>query len=183
MSGLGRGGLVTTNRLEELWRGALPFASLVLLVCIDLAPLPSAAPTTIAPLLCLAGIFFWTVHRPDLLGNGLVLLLTLVLDATAGLPVGLTALALFATRMALLAPPRFFAGRSFLVLWACFAAATALLLGLRWLIAGLYWQHLFPFRPTAFEMLLTITAYPVVSLALAALLPYLPKTSHAAPRG
>jgi len=183
MSGLERGGLVTSSRLEELWRGALPFATVFCLLCIDLAPLPSAAPTTIAPVLWICGIFYWTVHRPDLLGHGLVLLLTLVLDATAGLPLGLTALALFATRLALLAPPRFFAGRSFLVLWACFAVATTLLLGLRWLLAGLYWQHLFAFRPTAFEILLTVAAYPLVSLLLATLLPYLPKTGHAAPRG
>lgn len=187
MSGLERRGLATSNRLDELWRSALPFASILLLVCIDLAPLPSAAPTAIAPLLCLCGIFYWSVHRPDLLGNGLMLVLTLLLDATAGMPLGLTALAYFATRLAFLAPPRFFAGRSFLVLWACFAAATVLLLSLRWLFAGLYWQHLFAFRPTAFEMLLTIAAYPMISLALTALLPYLPKLApklaHATPRG
>lgn len=183
MSGLGQHGVVTSGRIEELARGILPFLSVLLLVCIDLAPLPSPSPTAIAPLLCLCGIFFWSIHRPDLLGNGLVLALTIVLDATAGLPLGITALALFLTRLVLLAPPRFLAGRSFLVIWACFCPAVVLLLTLRWLLASLYFQHLFAFRPTAFVMLLTVAAYPLVSLLLALLQPSLPRVAHAAPRG
>ncbi len=183
MSGLERGGIVTSGRPEELLRGALPFLSVLLLVCIDLAPLPSPAPTALSPLLCLCGIFYWTVNRPDLFGNTLVLISTVVLDATSGLPLGLTAAALFATRLLLLAPPRFFAGRSFLVLWSCFSLAITLLTSLRWLLASLYFQHLFAFRPVAFELLLTIAAYPLVSLALAYLHPHLPKVAHAAPRG
>ena len=183
MSGLGRHGIVTSGRLEELARGVLPFLSVLLLICIDLAPLPSPSPTAIAPLLCLCGIFFWSIHRPDLLGNGLVFVLTIVLDATAGLPLGLTALALFATRLVLLAPPRFLVGRSFLVIWACFCPAVVLLLTLRWLLASLYFQHVFAFRPTAFVMLLTVAAYPLVSLLLALLQPSLPRVAHAAPRG
>jgi|GEM_PF-114574 len=183
MSGLERGGIVTTGRPEELLRGSLPFLSVLLLIGIDLAPLPSPAPTALSPLLCLSAIFYWTVHRPDLLGNTLVLIATVVLDATAGLPLGLTATALFVTRLLLLAPPRFFAGRSFLVLWACFSLAVTVLMTLRWLLASVYFQHLFAFRPVAFELLLTIAAYPLVSLGMARLHPYLPKVAHAAPRG
>jgi len=183
MSGLERGGIVSAGRPEELLRGSLPFLSVLLLICIDLAPLPTAAPTALSPLLCLSAIFYWTVHRPDLLGNTLVLIATVVLDATAGLPLGLTATALFVTRLLLLAPPRFFAGRSFLVLWACFSLAVTVLMTLRWLLASLYFQHLFAFRPVAFELLLTIAAYPLVSLLMARLHPSLPKVAHAAPRG
>jgi rod shape-determining protein MreD len=183
MSGLERSGIVTSGRPEELLRGALPFVSVLLLVCIDLAPLPSAAPTAIAPLLCLCGIFYWTIQRPDLFGNSLVLVAMIVLDATAGLPLGLTAAALFATRLLLLTPPRFFAGRSFLVTWACFSLAVTVLMTLRWLLASLYFQHVFTFRPVAFELLLTIAAYPLVSLLMAYLHPHLPKVAHAAPRG
>jgi rod shape-determining protein MreD len=183
MSGLDRVGIVAAGRPEELLRGALPFLSVLLLMAIDLAPLPTPAPTALAPLLCLSGIFYWTVHRPDLLGNTLVLIATVVLDATAGLPLGLTALAFFVTRLLLLAPPRFFAGRSFLVLWACYGLAVTVLMILRWLLASLYFQHLFALRPVAFELLLTTAAYPLVSFVMARLHPYLPKVAHAAPRG
>jgi hypothetical protein len=69
------------------------------------------------------------------------------------------------------------------VLWACFSFAITVLMCLRWLLASLYFQHLFAFRPVAFELLLTIAAYPLVSLALACLQPHLPKVAHAAPRG
>lgn len=182
MSGLEHRGVVTSGRPEALLRGALPFLSVLLLVCIDLAPLPGPAPSAIAPLFCLCGIFFWTVHRPDLLGNGRVFVLTVLLDATAGLPVGLTAVALFATRLILMAPSRFLAGRSFLVIWASFCPAVVLLLTLRWALASLYYQHLFAFRPSAFVMVLTIAAYPFISLVLAQLQPHLPRGSHAASR-
>ena len=183
MSGLDSGGIVTAGRSEALLRGALPFLAVLLLICIDLAAFPSPAPTALSPLLCLAAIFYWTVHRPDLMGNTLVLTATVVLDATAGLPLGLTAAAFFATRLLLHAPPRFFAGRSFLVLWACFSLAATVLLTLRWLLACLYFQHVFAFRPVAFEFFSTVAAYPLVSLAMACLHPHLPKAAHAAPRG
>jgi rod shape-determining protein MreD len=182
MSGIGRGGVVPSSRLEELLRGSLPLVALLLFMAIDLAPLPSAAPTTIAPLLSLAAIFFWTVHRPDLLGPGFVLIAALILDAAAGLPLGLTALALFLTRLTLQAPPRFLVGRSFLVIWAWFSLAVVLLLTIRWLLASIFFQHLFAFHPVVFEILLTVAAYPPVSLVLERVQPSLPKMHHAAPR-
>ena len=204
MSGLERGSVVTTSRLDELWRNALPFLSVLVLLAIDLAPLPSAAPTTIAPLCCLCGIFFWTVHRPDLLGNGLLFLLTLLLDATAGTPPGLTVLALFVTRLALVAPPRFFAGRSFVVLWACFSVAVVLLLGAAFTVTAVVRLSLHARRDEIDIMQLVgapmgyirgpfvsedhieaekLLMRAVASLALSPLLPVLPKPTHAQSRG
>lgn len=182
MSGLAQSSIGSAGRLEALARGALPCLSVLLLVCVDLTPLPSPAPTAIAPLLSLCGIFFWSIERPDLLNNALIFVLTIILDATGGLPLGLTAFALFTTRLVLLAPPRFLAGRSFLVAWACFCPAVVLLLTLRWLLASLYFEHLLAFQPTAFVILLTIAAYPLVSLLLARLQPCLPRIAHAASR-
>lgn len=182
MSGIGRGGVVSSSRPEELLRSLLPLLTLLMLMAVDLAPLPSAAPTAIAPLLSLAAVFFWTVHRPDLLGPGFVLLAALVLDAAAGLPLGLTALALFSTRLILLAPPRFLVGRSFMVIWAWFSLAVVLLLTIRWLLASIFFHHLFAFHPVLFEIVLTIAAYPPVSLMLAMVQSSLPKMTHAAPR-
>jgi len=182
MSVIGREGVTSSSRLEEFLRSLLPLLTLLVLMAVDLAPLPSAAPTAIAPFVSLAAIFFWTLHRPDLLGPGIVLAAALVLDAAAGLPLGLTALALFATRLILLAPPRFLAGRSFVVIWAWFSLAVVLLLTIRWLLLSIYFQHLFLFRPVLFEIVLTIAAYPPVSLTLAMVQPSLPKMVHAAPR-
>lgn len=179
---MGRGGVVSSNRAEELLRSLLPLLTLLVLMAVDLAPLPSAAPTAIAPVLTLPAIFFWTVHRPELLGPGLILVAALFLDAAAGLPLGLTALALFATRLILLAPPRFLVGRSFLVIWAWFSLAVVILLTIRWLLVSIYFQHQFAFHPVLFEIVLTIAAYPPVSLTLAMVQPSLPKMTHAAPR-
>jgi rod shape-determining protein MreD len=153
------------------------------MMAIDLAPIPSGSPTSIAPSLLVCAVFFWTVHRPDLLNQGIVLLLTLLLDATAGLPLGLTAIALFATRLLLLAPPRFLAGQSFLIIWASFCLAASILLSIRWLLASLFFAHFFAFRLVFFEILLTVAAYPLVSFLLALMQSSLPKIANAAPRG
>jgi rod shape-determining protein MreD len=152
------------------------------MMAIDLAPIPSASPTSIAPSLFVCAVFFWTVHRPDLLNHGIVLLLTLLLDATAGLPLGLTAIALFATRLLLLAPPRFLAGQSSLMIWGSFCLVGSILLSMRWFLASLLSSHLFAFGPVLFEILLTVAAYPVVSLLLALMQPSLPKFANAASR-
>lgn len=156
-------GTLDVNATDPLAR-LVPAASVLLLALVDLLPLPSPAPGAIAPMLALSGIFFWSIHRPDLFGPLSVFMISLVLDAAAGVPLGLTALALLVTASVLLPRRRFMQARSFTVVWLCFMLVAILVLSLRWLFASIWWWHAFRYQPVAFEIVLTIAAYPMLDM-------------------
>ena len=133
------GGLV-----DNSLRHAAPLLTGIVAVCIDVLPLPNPAPNSLAPFLTVCVVYFWTVYRPDLLSPWAVFALGLALDAVAGLPLGLTALALLLARGVLLSGQRFLLAQPFVVVWACFVPIVLLVAALRWASASLFWGRAFP---------------------------------------
>jgi rod shape-determining protein MreD len=160
-------------------RRQLPLATAVLAVLIDLLPLPSPGPDSLTTLVTLAVVFFWCLHRPDLMPPLAAFAAGLVHDALAGLPLGLTALVLLLARHVVVQHQRLFHAKSFLVVWFCFALLALAVEALRWLLACLYWVRLFPPEPVLFELALTIVLYPCVSWLLVRLHAVIPRQAHA----
>ena len=129
-----------------------------------------------ATFLCV--VFFWTIYRPDLLGPVLILILASLLDAIAGLPLGLSALAFLAVRTAAMPRERNFASTSFVIVWASFVLAAMAVLGLRWAIACLWFAHWFDLQPVAVELALTVASYPPIAYMLTKLRPLVAKVPH-----
>lgn len=170
--------LVLARPLDPL-RHQLPLATALLAALIDLMPLPSASPLAIAPSLTLCVLFFWSIHQPDLLKPWAIFLACLLLDAVAGLPLGLTAFSALVARALLGGRHRLLQAYGFPVLWACFVLAAVLVLALRWLLACLAWSHVFAFEPVVVEILLTVAAYPLVGWLLGHVQPWLVPRRHA----
>ncbi|MCB1882440.1 MAG: hypothetical protein KDG89_00350 [Geminicoccaceae bacterium] len=160
-------------------RRFLPLATAVVAVLVDLMPLPSAAPLAVAPLTTLCVLFFWSVYQPKLLGPPSIFGVCLFLDAAAGLPLGLTALAALLARALLGGRHVLLQAYGFPVLWGCFMLAAAAVLSLRWALACLSWWHLFAFEPILVEILLTVAAYPLISWLLGGMQPWLRGRRHA----
>jgi len=171
--------LLTPDHLRQSGRSAIPFATALAASAIDALPLPSAAPDAVAPVTLLGAVFFWSIHRPELLGAAAIFAVAVVHDGLTGLPLGMTPLAFLLTRSLLLPKDLFLATSPFMVVWACFALTTAVALGLRWLIATLWWQHVMPLGPSLFEACLTVLVYPLISSLLARTIPVLPRPRHA----
>ena len=99
------------------------------------------------------------VHDPDLLPPMVLFALGLVLDALGGMPPGLSALALLLVRLALLGSRRLLLAQPFVVVWAGFALVVLGFGAVRWVLAGLWWWHLFALQPSLLEALFTGRAH------------------------
>jgi rod shape-determining protein MreD len=160
-------------------RRAVPLLTVLLATLVDLLPLPDASPQGLAPLVTLAVVFFWTVHRPDLMTPLIVAAAGLLFDALAGLPLGLTALALLVARTLAASPDPVQKDGQALLAWGSFLLVATAALGLRWVVACAWWGHAFALRPVLFELLLTVAVYPLVGGLLARLRRVLPVIRHA----
>lgn len=135
-------------------------------VFIGRAPLGVPNLGSIAPLLPLAAVFFWTVRRPDLLSPLVVFLIGLVDDALAGTPFGLGALVLLTVRWTVVGQRRVFLGKPFALTWWGFAIVAPVAVAGAWLLGGLARGALAPGGPIATQLVLTLIAFPAVAWML-----------------
>ncbi len=144
-------------------RRAVPFLTAVAAALIDLLPLPDAAPAALAPLTVVAVVFFWSVHRPDLMTPLAAAAAGILFDALAGLPLGLTGLTLLLTRALAAAPDPILHDRPPLLVWGSFLLVAAAAVLARWAIVSIWSLQLFALRPVLFELALTVAVYPLVA--------------------
>jgi rod shape-determining protein MreD len=171
--------LASPGPVDRALRSLVPLLTGLAAALLDLLPLPDAAPLSLAPFLTVCVVYFWTVYRPDLLSSPAVFVIGLALDATGGLPLGLTALSLLIARGFLMSGQRFLLRQPFPVVWACFLLVVLGVAALRWLLASLFWGHAFPVEPVLFEAGLTFAVYPAIGWLLARLQRRLVAAPHA----
>ncbi len=165
--------------LQRALRSLVPFLSGVVAMILDVMPLPSPAPHMLAPFLTFAVVYFWSLHRPDLMPPVAAFALGLAFDLVAGLPLGMTAIVLLLTQRIALTPYRAALAGSFGAMWAgCLVVAIAIAL-VRWALATAWWAHAFALRPDLFQTLVTAALFPPVAWLLLRCQPLLPPVSHA----
>ncbi|HWL72013.1 MAG TPA: rod shape-determining protein MreD [Geminicoccus sp.] len=172
-------GLIT-HKAELRLRQLLPILTVALALLLDLAPLPDAGPQAQAPKLVFAVVFFWALHRPELLPPLALFLLGLAGDLVAGSLVGLGPAMLLLLREAVARQQRFLLAASPLGRWVGFAGYVAVMMVAVWLVTSahaLRWQAI---DPLAVQALLTVLAWPVVAVLLIQVHARLPRVRHAA---
>jgi rod shape-determining protein MreD len=167
------------HRLDERLRALVPLATALLAVMADALPLVHVGRAGVTPLATICVAFFWSLYRPDLFGAGTAFATGLAHDALAGLPLGLSSLALLLVRSLMVVQQRFFLARSFPVIWCCFVLLAPAVEAARWLLTSLWWGHLFALRPALLELLLTIALYPAASWLLGRIHNQIPRLIHA----
>ncbi|HEX2527260.1 MAG TPA: rod shape-determining protein MreD [Geminicoccus sp.] len=171
---------MTTGTTEHRLRQFLPTLSLALAALVDLAPIPDAAPASRGPDILIAALFFWSLHRAELVAPIPLFALGLATDFVAGSMIGLTPALLLLTREAVVRQHKLLLAMSWPVLTASFASYAAALGFLRWVMASLMagrWYHPIP---AVLGVLLTVLAWPFVVLLLMRLQTALPRMRHAA---
>jgi len=144
-----------------------------------IAPVVGAGPASLTSFATLCAVYFWSLYRPDLFTASAVFIVGLVYDALAGLPLGLSSLALLLVRNLMVVQQRFFLARSFPVIWCCFLLLAPAVEAARWLLSCLWWGHLFALRPMLLEMLITMALYPAASWLLGRIHNQIPRLIHA----
>lgn len=154
------------QRLDHGGRLALPGATAfaaVLLGCI-VWPLPYLG--SVAPPLALMAVYYWSLHRPDLLRPGLAFAVGLLHDVLQGLPLGLSAVLFVAANHIVYRQRRFVIGHSFLMMWTGFAITVVGVMLLQWFGMSLYAWHRLPLLPIVFQILFAILVFPLPCLLL-----------------
>ena len=159
----------TARAVDQFLRRLVPLLTALIAVGIDLLPIPSSAPQSLAPFVTVCVFAYWTLAVPELMTPLATFAVGLVLDAAGGLPLGLTPLALLVVRSVLLTGQRFLVAQPFPVLWGCFVLVALAVELVRWAVASLYWSHLLAVQPILFQTFLTVALYPVVSAFLSRL--------------
>ena len=167
------------RQLDAQLRGLLPFATALIAVLIDVTPLVGTGPAGLTSFATLCAVYFWSLYRPDLFSPSAAFLTGLIYDGLAGLPLGVSSLALLLVRNLMVVQQRFFLARSFPVIWCCFLLLAPAVEAARWLLSCLWWGHLFALQPALLELLVTMTLYPAASWLLGRIHNQIPRVIRA----
>lgn len=154
------------ERLDQIGRGMLPALIVLLLVLIGVVPLPLPRFGQVAPTLTLIPVYYWSLHRPNLLPPGVVFGLGLLQDLLSGSAIGVTALIFVVVQWVGRTQGRFVVGKPFILLWwgfllVAFTAAIA-----EWLVFCLLNLVLTPIQPAILRACIAIALFPLFAALL-----------------
>ncbi len=151
------------HRLDGVARNISPFFVTLLLVLVALLPLRVAAFAPIMPALALVGVFFWSVHRPDLMPIWAVFLIGFAQDLLSGGIWGPGILGLLLVHALVVWQLRFFLSASFVMIWCVFMLVAAVAMTLTWLSTCLAMLTFVDPDPAFFQYLMTVAIYPCLA--------------------
>ncbi len=153
------------HRLDVVARSISPFFVTLLLVLVGLVPLHVSDFSPIIPALTLIGVFFWSVHRPDLMPIWAVFVLGFVQDLLAGGVIGPGIIGLLIAHALVVWQDRFFLAASFAVVWCAFMLVAATALTVTWALTCIAMMTYVDPDPVFFQYLVTLAFYPCLAWA------------------
>lgn len=154
------------QRLDISVRHSTPVALTLLVTVLSVVPLGLPSGATFVPDMVLISVFYWTVHRPDLMRAWTVFVIGLFADILSGAPMGLQSLVLVLVHATIISQHKVFRGASFGVVWWAFAllAPCAHLVG----AVGAYLTTGVLIAPSVLglRLVLTVAFYPVLAWLL-----------------
>ena len=171
---------MTSTGMEDRVRQALPMATVMVAAVLGLAPLPDASPSAVAPDALLAVLFFWSLHRAELVPPAGLFLLGLATDLVAGSFTGMTPLSMRVVREVVVRRRRMLVGAGPFLRWLTFAGLTSVLAIARLALASALDRHWHDPVTTLAATMLTVLCWPLVNLLLGPVQAMLPRVRHAA---
>ena len=152
------------RRLDIAARHAFPASCTILLMLLTGAPLGIADQAALLPAVTLAGVYFWSLHRPAAMPPPVVFVIGLLFDLVGYLPLGVGVLSLLIVHGLALRWRSGLTSLGFVPAWLAFAgiAAGAALVG--WALTALLSFRLLPFGPALFQAVLSIALYPALAI-------------------
>lgn len=151
------------HHLDLTARNISPFAITVLLVMAGMVPLGVPDLSPIIPSLAMIAVYYWSVHRPDLMPVWAVFLVGLFQDLLSGAPTGPGIAALLVVHTVVGSLRRYSANASLPILWSLFGVVAAAAFVTLWLLSCLSLGVIFNPRPVLFQYLATLAAYPCLA--------------------
>jgi rod shape-determining protein MreD len=160
-------GPFSNNQRFDTWtRGAIPLLLTLVVVIFNIIPLRLPDYSQMAPDLVLMAIYYWTVHRPDLMRPWSVFVIGVIDDVLSGTPLGVTALVLLFAHWAIVSQHKVFRGQSFALLWCGFALVASGAKILMLLLAFANGYGLEDPSRLVMQYALTVALYPIIALLM-----------------
>jgi rod shape-determining protein MreD len=144
----------------------LPVATTLLAAVISVLPVQIPGYAALTPVFTLMAAYHWTIYRPDLLPPIALFAVGMTEDLLAGSPVGVNALLLLLTRVAVLGYRRYFINRNFPFVWSGFTLLAAVAMFGLWGLHCVLDLSLLDFRNAVIRAALTIAMFPLASFML-----------------
>lgn len=151
------------QRADHWARSVAPFGLCFLLIVVGLVPIRLPGYGPIMPWMLLVAVYFWALHRPDLLPPLAIFALGLLSDLLSGGQVGTSSLVLLSVFGVLRSQRLVILASSFLIQWAIFtfvALGAELLFYLANVV--LLQQGVDP-SASIFQFLMTVAVYPLLA--------------------
>lgn len=149
------------QRLDLAGRSLAPAAVTVMLVLLGMVPLYIPGYERVVPALALMSVYYWAIHRPDLVRPSAAFAIGLLQDLLSGTPLGMTALVLVLCHWVVMSQRAFFLANSFALLWTGFAFIVLGAAFVEWLAYSILSLRLVPFLAPLFQAVLTLALFPV----------------------
>ena len=144
----------------------LPVATTLFAALISVLPVQIPGYAALTPVFTLMAAYHWTIYRPDLLPPVALFGVGLTEDLLAGSPIGVNALLLLLTRVAVLGYRRYFINRHFAFVWTGFALLTSVAMFGLWALHCILDLSLLDFRNAVIRAALTVVMFPLASFML-----------------
>ena len=151
------------GRVDQTGRNIAPLALTVALMLIGMAPLHLPSYAAVAPSLPLMALYYWVIHRPDLLRPSMAFGLGLLQDLLSGTPLGMTPMIYILLYWVVLTQRRFFLGTSFAMLWFGFALIAFGAAFVGWFAYSILNLTILSPEPPLFQAIMTVTLFPPLS--------------------
>ena len=142
---------------------------LIFLLLLNAAKLPVFDLGTVTPYFLLMGVYYWLLARPTMLPFYLVFVFGLALDFITGEVVGLNALCFLLISFVLYGQRRFLKGQAWPVLWAGYGLACAFVACVHMIVFILMNWSLPGFFQFFAPILISVLAYPLITIPMIAL--------------
>ena len=151
------------QRLDFVARIMTPMLVSLCLVVVSFVPLRLPEVSFVVPTLALMAVYYWGLHRADLLPAPAIFIVGLLQDILSGGPLGIHTLTFLVVYGICVSQRRFFYGKSFLVVWWGFMVVAGGALILEWALTSAFLERFVSPRSISFKYLMTIALYPVVA--------------------
>jgi rod shape-determining protein MreD len=151
------------QRLDTFTRNSLPVLFTLVLVLINVVPLHIPGFSRIVPVLPLMAVYHWAVYRPELMPPLAVFFIGVIYDILSGTPLGVNALVFLTIYGVVVFQQRFFAGRSFVIVWLGFGIMAFAASVEAWILVSILTESIVEPRALVFQYILNVGFFPMLA--------------------
>ncbi len=145
----------------------LPLVTSIVFLLLAYVPVNFGFFYNVRPDFGLMCIYFWMLHRPDLIGIGTIVVMGMISIAISSSVIGASLIAYLVMYVFMYNFQKFFNAKPFVVIWYGFMALSLVSILIKWLVVSVYYNMFLPLSILMLGYLLGIVVYPLIAIVLA----------------